>query len=305
VDYLTIAFGNYLSDVEGPFFAYYLPLESTQFDKLQFPADGKVVWTKDESQVLHKNDIYYGIYHGELVKGIYNTKKNVVTNLIRDPTKYFNICIGVIDYLFSKLLLNHGIFRIHAACASQNNQALLICGTSGTGKTTLLMKLLKEGFHFISDDSVYLQFQNDQLICIPFPKVIIANYNDLQDFPTLYKNLEVNSIFTSYGEHKALIQPMPNNFQVDINPMPVNKVIIPVISENNSAIFDIVDENLKFNLMLPSCSGKDLLNIDYIKDINISNKQSDFCHKITQIYPLKIFKMGPNFSMIQNGGHLL
>lgn len=239
------------------------------------------------------------------MKGIYNTKKNFVTNLIQDPTRYFNICIGVIDYLFSKTLLNQGIFRIHAACASLDNQALLICGTNGTGKTTLLMKLLREGYHFISDDSVYLQFQDDQLTCIPFPKIIILNYSDLQKFPTLYNDLEVIPTFTSYGDHKAVIQPEANNFPVDLDQLPVNQIIIPTISENTCSIFDVEEENLKFNLILPSCRGKDLLNIDYIEDINIYNERSDFCHKIAQIYSLKIVKMGHNFTKMQNVGLLL
>lgn len=305
MDYLTIAFEKNFYNGEGPISAYYLPLESTRSDKLEFPADGQVVWTKDDSQVLYKNDIYYGIYHGGLVKGIYNTEKNFVLNLIRDPTRYFNICIGVVDYLFSKPLLNDAIFRIHAACVSQDNQALLICGTSGTGKTTLLMKLLQEGFHFVSDDSVYLQFQNDQINCIPFPKTIVANYSDLQKFPSLYNDLNVISIFTSYGDQKAVIKPEANNFPVDMTEMPVSQIIIPTISEGNSSIFEVSEEDLKFNLIFPSFSGKDLLKIDYIEDVNVFDKQSHFCHNITPILPFKIVKMGHNFIKIKNLGHLL
>jgi len=305
LDYLTIHFKSFFCDTEANSFAHYYPLESTRFDKLHFPSDAKVVWTKKDSQVFYKNEIYYGIYHGELVKGIYNTKTNVITNLIRDPKHYFNICIGVIDHLFAKALLEHAIFRVHAACVSKDDQALLICGANSTGKTTLLLKLLQEGFHFVSDDSVYLQFQNDQIICNPFPKTIIANYTDIKKFPVLYHSLKVDSVFTSYGDPKAVISPEANHIPVDLKQMPVSQIIVSTISEGASSIFEVDKEKLKYNLIFPSCSGKDLLNIDYIKDPDVINKQSDFCQKIIQTYPIKLVKMGSTFIEIKNVGHLL
>ena len=305
LDYLTIHFKPFFCDTEANSFAHYYPLESTRFDKLHFPSDAKVVWTKKDSQVSYKNEIYYGIYHGDLVKGIYNTKTHVVTNLVRDPTHYFNICLGVIDYLFSKVLLEHAIFRVHAACISKDDQALLICGANSTGKTTFLLKLLQEGFQFVSDDSAYLQFQNDQLICIPFPKTIIANFTDIQKFPVLYRTLTVNSLFTSYGNQKAVIGPEANHIPVNLKQIPVSQIIVSTISENTSSIFEVDEEKLKFELLFPSCSGKDLLNIDYIKDPKVINQQSDFCQKIIQTYPIKLVKMGSTFIEIKNVGHLL
>ncbi|MDD1776710.1 MAG: hypothetical protein LUQ65_00970 [Candidatus Helarchaeota archaeon] len=305
LDYLTTHFKSFFRDTEAPSFAHYFLFESTQFEKLHFPSDAGVVWTKQDSKVFYQNGIYYGIYHGELVKGIYNTKTNVVTNLLRDPTRYFNIFIGVVDHLFAKALLAHDIFRLHAACVSKDNQALLICGANSTGKTTLLLKLLQEGFHFVSDDSVYLQFQNDRLICIPFPKTIIANFNDITKFPGLYHNLNVRSVFTSYGTQKAVIYPAINNIPVDFHQMPVHHIIVSTISEGASSIFEVNQEKLKFDLLFPSCSGKDLLNIDYIKDPEVFNKQSDFCQKVIELFPIKVVKMGSTFIEIKNIGHLL
>jgi hypothetical protein len=305
LDYLTTYFASFFCELQLNCFAHYYPLESTRFDKLHFPNDASLVWTKQDSNVFHKNGIYYGLYHGGLVKGIYNTRTNVVTNLIRDPTRYFNILIGVIDHLFAKALLEHNIFRLHAACVSKDNQALLICGANSTGKTTLLLKLLQEGFHFVSDDSIYLEFQNDQLICNPFPRIILANYNDVEKFPSLYYNLNVSPVFTSYGDQKAVIVPDVNNIPVDFHHMPVNQILISTIAEGASSIFEVEQEKMKYDLLFPSCSGKDLLNIDYIKDPDIINKQSDFCQKVVQLFPIKVVKMGSNFIETRNIGHLL
>ena len=305
LDYLATHFQSFFRDTQAPSFAHYFPLESTRLDKLHFPSDAKVVWTKRDSQVYYKNGIYYGLYHGDLVKGIYNTKTNVVTNLLRDPTRYFNILIGVVDHLFAKVLLEHEIFRLHAACVSKDNQALLICGANSTGKTTLLLKFLQEGFHFVSDDSVYLQFQNDRLMCIPFPKTIIAQYNDIKKFPGLYHSLKVESVFTSYGDRKGVISTNANNIPVDTHLMPVTQIIVSSVSDGASSIFEVEQPKLKFDLLSPSCSGKDLLNIDYIKDLDVFNKKSDFCQKIVQMYPIKLVKMGSTFIEIKNVGHLL
>ncbi|MHA1649520.1 MAG: hypothetical protein ACTSYB_04925, partial [Candidatus Helarchaeota archaeon] len=94
MDYLTLEFGNYFCEEKSHVSGYYFPLKSQRFDKLKFPSDGKIIWDKKKGTVFYKNGKYFGIYHNGLVKGIYNSKTNTVLNLIRDPSRYFNICVG-------------------------------------------------------------------------------------------------------------------------------------------------------------------------------------------------------------------
>jgi hypothetical protein len=261
-------------------------------------------------KVTYENGKYFGIYHENLVKGIYNPKTNSVVNLVRDPSRYFNICVGVIDYLFSKRLLQANIYRVHAACVSKGRKAILICGTEGKGKTTLLMKFLRSGFKFIGDDSIYLQFKKNQLICYPFPRSIKINHQDPKKFPKLYKNLKLSTISTSDGTQKVICNPQENNFPIRTQELPVSQIIVPsisniLISGSNDitppissarlCVVDVVKKNLSFDLLIPSFLGKGLLNIDYIDDPKIREKQESLCRKTIQIYKICIFNIGEDF----------
>jgi hypothetical protein len=55
------------------------------------------------------------------------------------------------------LLRAQGISRIHASAVSFNGKGIVIAGPSGQGKTTLLLHLLREGFHYIADDNLLLR----------------------------------------------------------------------------------------------------------------------------------------------------
>lgn len=323
LDYITIEFGKYFSQDESQYFAEYQPIESTQDPS---PASwvkniredvsflkGKVVWAKNSGKVVYREGKYFGTYHHGLVRGIYDPNKNTVRNLVRDPFRYFNICVGVIDYLFSKALLQQDIFRIHAACISKDDKGMLICGSKATGKTTLLMKFLRSGYDFVADDLCYVKFENNELICHPFPKTIKINYNDSERFPKLYQKLKYSKITTSDEIQKAIIQPEENNFSIVTREIPITQIIIPSIiqsprtstnsiqpvsAETSCCVVDIVKKKLSFDLLIPTFRGKDLLNIDYLENPELIEKQDHLCQQTLQSYSLKIFKLGLDIEKI-------
>ncbi|MHA1649727.1 MAG: hypothetical protein ACTSYB_06010, partial [Candidatus Helarchaeota archaeon] len=242
-----------------------------------------------------------------------------VLNLIRDPSRYFNICVGVIDYLFSKFLLHRNIFRIHAACVVRNNEGLLICGSKGAGKTTLLMKLLQSGYSFVADDSVYLQFKDNKLICYPFPKSIKISAIDTKKFPNLYQNLKYHRIITSDGLEKLIIKPQENAFPVETQRFSISQIIVPTIAPQQSCekniihptipktqccAIDVIKNKLSYDLLIRSFRGDDLLNIDYLPNSTLLKTQKDLCQKVLDLYNIKIFTLGNNFEEIQIGDFL-
>lgn len=321
LDYITIEFGKYFSQEESQYFAEYRPVEPTQdpiaaswvkniHETISF-LEGKVVWAKNSGRVVYRDGKYFGTYHDGLVRGIYDPNKNSVTNRVRDPSRYFNICHGVIDYLFSKALLQQDIFRIHAACVSKDDKGILICGSKSSGKTTLLMKFLRNGYDFVANDSVYVQFQNNKLICHPFPKTIKIRSEDLEKFPKLYQNLNYSTILTSDGIHKAIIKPEDNNFSIATHEIPITQILVPSIIESPQSstaeiqpitsdfcVIDIVKKNLSFDLLIPAFRGKDLLNIDYIENPEIIKKQDQLCQQTLQSYQLKFLKIGSDLEDI-------
>ena len=289
---------RYFSKSKKDIFGSYFPIEYYPFEKLKFPVDGIVVWDKKNGKVLYKNEIYYGLYHEGLVKGIYNTNYNSVTNLIQDPTRYYNICVGIIDYLFSRILLQKGIFRVHAGGISKNGTILLICGPKGSGKTTLLMKLIQNGYPFISDDQTFLYFEGNRLYCIPFPKTLKINYSDIDNLPFLYNHLKYLPIITSDGTKKAIIKPELNNFPIITQKLPITQIIIPTISKTQLTNIKVLSGTEAFNLLIPAFRGDDLLNIDYLYNQNLLNTQKSFCERVNSYCNTHLLSMGKDFKEI-------
>jgi len=55
-------------------------------------------------------------------------------------------------------LRHHGLFYLHAAALSgPDGTGYLVCGNAGSGKTTLTLALVKSGYKYLSDDSVFLR----------------------------------------------------------------------------------------------------------------------------------------------------
>ncbi len=313
LEYTLIEYGKYCSSDSNQIFASYQPVESTEFEKLKFPPDGKVVWEKNNGRVSYKKGIYYGIYDNGLVKGIYDAEKNTIINLVRDQSHYFNICVGVIDYLFAKALFRHNIFRVHAAGVSKGNNVLLICGAKGVGKTTLLMKFLRNGYSFVADDSIFVQFLDNELICYPFPKTIKINLGDINKFQKIYQNLTFKTILTSDGTKRAVINPQENKIPIRTQKSKITQIIVPSLSKTTDSkddiiqpsdpssefcVVDVLKRKFSFDLLKPSFRGEGLLNIDYIEDPEITAKQDQLCKQTLQNYELKFFKIGPDIEDI-------
>jgi hypothetical protein len=67
------------------------------------------------------------------------------------------------------LLRGCGYYLLHAFAASRNGQALLICGRSGSGKTTSGASLLLGGWQFLANDAVLLQERGGAVFALPTP----------------------------------------------------------------------------------------------------------------------------------------
>ena len=77
------------------------------------------------------------------------------------------------DFLLGAYLLGWGIsmlcyqqgrLPLHGSCVTGPDGALLICGNSGSGKSTVTRELLSRGYTFLADDISVLQFNDDNTV---------------------------------------------------------------------------------------------------------------------------------------------
>ena len=76
-------------------------------------------------------------------------------------------------------------YPLHAAGLALGGQGVFIPGTSGAGKSTLTVTLVRAGFQFLSDDTVFLTRDDDAVVVSGFPDEIDVTEDTIAMFPEL------------------------------------------------------------------------------------------------------------------------
>ncbi len=85
----------------------------------------------------------------------------------------------------AELLKRQGMYMVHAAGLCLHGKGLLIAGASGAGKTTLAAALLRAGFDFLGDDTVFLHPRSGGLRVLAFPDEMDLTAHTASFFPEL------------------------------------------------------------------------------------------------------------------------
>jgi hypothetical protein len=115
----------------------------------------------------------FGTMHLDLANG--RTTSRVVTAALDT----YGVLEDLIAIGLSPHLRRQGLFLIHAFAAVQNNQAVLLVGSIGAGKTTTGMSLLDAGWQLLSNDSPIL---NESGEVLSYPGLLAAYPDTLARF---------------------------------------------------------------------------------------------------------------------------
>jgi hypothetical protein len=91
---------------------------------------------------------------------------------------------------FLELMKRRGRYSIHAAGLAIDGQGLLLPAGSGSGKSTLALALLRAGFGFLGDDTLFLADDDGRLRVCAFPDEIDATETTLALFSELHPLLD-------------------------------------------------------------------------------------------------------------------
>lgn len=92
----------------------------------------------------------------------------------------------LLDSIFRLRMSASNIAAVHAACVSQNDQAILIPAWKSMGKTALALKFVQYGFSFLGDDRVWI---DDSGIIYSNPRYVVIKDSNIE-----YLNEKVTAI---------------------------------------------------------------------------------------------------------------
>jgi dolichol-phosphate mannosyltransferase len=82
--------------------------------------------------------------------------------------------VNLVEPLLRFLFISRGFILLHSACLDKNESGLLLSAPPDTGKTTTVLKCVKNGFSFLSDDMTIIKLPN-QALCFPKPMTISSH----------------------------------------------------------------------------------------------------------------------------------
>ena len=104
---------------------------------------------KDSDTIFSDNFIYYKSKPGLIFKILDNSDIVIYKSKEIDEDKIWEMLIGV---PFGYALRKKGFMVMHGSSVVINGQAICIVGSSGLGKSTLALSLVKKGFKFLTED---------------------------------------------------------------------------------------------------------------------------------------------------------
>lgn len=84
-----------------------------------------------------------------------NSGFSLLHNSFWQKPLYFKASLLIVEFIL--LLWRYGFYELHAAGLAKEGKGLLLVGPSGSGKSSLALSLIRQGWHYLSDDMLILR----------------------------------------------------------------------------------------------------------------------------------------------------
>ena len=129
-----------------------------------------------DDEYLSSNTIKYSEHFGPLgsqFKIKFSHPIEISINYLIARSRHV-LYVNLVEPILRFMLISKGYILLHSACLSIDGHAILMSAPPDTGKTTTVLKCVKEGFHFLSDDMTIIRLPNIAL-CFPKPMTISSH----------------------------------------------------------------------------------------------------------------------------------
>ena len=172
---------------------------------------------REDENFIYYEDIFFGMKNQILLKNLLDKPEITVSKSCLWLDKFYpphsRLSIqSLIDSVTRIKQIQNGYLSIHAACVSNDEHTILIAAFPNVGKTLSCLQLLKEGYKYISDDTVLVD-KNGYAYLTSFSAGIgqrdflkFIKPNDIGK-PKYYQTLLRAKIYESNKLVERLIQP--------------------------------------------------------------------------------------------------
>ena len=140
-------------------FAFHAVPDSAHHEVQRPPGPARPILGAEMGEVLYFDDsqqLYVNLADRGRALCDTRTRRVRVSYLASDPRAPWLVSHPLFTLPLAELLKRAGLYMIHAAGAALGGKGVLLAGASGSGKTTLALALIRGGFHFLGDDTVFL-----------------------------------------------------------------------------------------------------------------------------------------------------
>lgn len=210
------------------------------------PANSVKVINSPAVSIYSKNSkIYFLSKSGSIVfldPIVRKVKGFLKKEIVKNPGELFSLLGSSIV----EILKYYGFYFLHAAALCIDKVAYLFSGDGGCGKTTIAISLIREGFNYVSDDSLFLRNWNNKIIVSPMYKHFHIDQDLFEHFPELLggrtiripKNTKVPIDISNY---------FPDSFVSSLMP---DVIIFPKMTSNRVSMLNRLSQTESYKRLL-------------------------------------------------------
>lgn len=137
-----------------------------------------------------------------------------------------------------EMLKYSGLYLLHAAALKGNGINCLVSGDGGCGKTTTTLSLVREGFKYVSDDSLFLREEHDGICVSPLYTHVHLDQDLADRFPEISegKNLEITEWQKAPVDISSVF---PNAYITSLRP---DVLIFPRVVSNRESLLKPISQ---------------------------------------------------------------
>lgn len=154
-------------------------------NKKTFPIQSSCLYSIGTLSFFQGNDYLY-VTEGKSFLGV-NLRSNSGLLLLHNSfwQRPLYIKASLLMILFILLFWRYGFYELHAAGLAKEGKGLLLVGPSGSGKSSLALSLVRQGWHYLSDDMLILRHTSLGVEALPLRRYFKVKQSLNSKYPEL------------------------------------------------------------------------------------------------------------------------